>query len=483
MSATVRRRVPACVVAAFLAVACDPTGSSPLRTLVVTPNPITLQTSDTLHVTVVPLDGNGNLVLGVPVVFESADTSVAVVSNLGTVTARRKGTTTIVVSSGEDVATLVPSIVTAPIIGMFVSPSDTTIRPGTTAQLRAGLIDAGGDTVSGTFQWTSFDTTIARVSSTGLVTSRGPIGTAPIGVSSGYFFALAYVTVPDSSVIAHLPLDGRPVFMDIHGNTALISRVDRRVEVMDLATTRFVGSIAAGLIPCGVVFNNAGTTAYVANQYSDNVGVLNVAGRTQSSVISLSGDPLPVEMPPSDSVLFVTTNVNRLFKIDTRTNTVADSSLPLPATSHHLVAHPNDTLLYVATRDGGTVMEVNWRTMTILRTFPLGGRPQDLVLSPDNSELYVANEHSNAIHTITLATGAVATTPMPAGANTIELGPDGTRLYVGLLFAGRIEVLDRATRAHIKTIVTGGVVREMRRDIPRNRVIVTNEAGWIDIVR
>jgi hypothetical protein len=45
-------------------------------------------------------------------------------------------------------------------------------------------------------------------------------------------------------------------------------------------------------------------------------------------------------------------------------------------------------------------------------------------------------------------------------------------------------VLNRATRAHVKTIFTGGTsVREMATDAPRNRVLVTNEGGWVDIVR
>jgi hypothetical protein len=43
--------------------------------------------------------------------------------------------------------------------------------------------------------------------------------------------------------------------------------------------------------------------------------------------------------------------------------------------------------------------------------------------------------------------------------------------------------LDRATRTHARTITTGGVVREMVTDPARNRVVVTNESGWVDIVR
>ena len=64
-----------------------------------------------------------------------------------------------------------------------------------------------------------------------------------------------------------------------------------------------------------------------------------------------------------------------------------------------------------------------------------------------------------------------------------ELSADGSRIYVGELFNGTINVLDRATRAHLRTITTGGVVRELVLDAPRDRIIVANEDGWVDIVR
>ena len=484
MPPTVRPGAAACVVAALLVIACDnASDSSPLRSLEVTPNPLTLETGDTVRLGVTPLDGNGNLVVGVAVVFESADTSVATVSVVGTVTARHKGTTTIIVSSGEDVATLVPLTVTAPIVAVFVGPADTTINQGATAQLRVGLIDSEGDTVPGAIVWSSSDAAVATVNNSGRVTSTGLAGEVFIVAQHDFYSASTHITVPEGAILARLPLDGAPNFIDIHGNTALVGQVSlNRVVVLNLVSTAFIDTITTGLVPCGIVFNNAGTVAYVANQFSDNVGIINVTGGTQSSAVSVTGDPLPVALPPTDTVLFVTTNVNRLFKIDLATNTVADSSLPLPATSHHLLAHPNDTLLYVATRDGGTVMEVNWRTMTIVRTFPVGGQPLDIIIAPDRSELYVANGQG-MVHTINLATGAIATTLIPAGASTIELSPDGSQLYVGMLFSGRIRVLNRTTRAYVKTIVTGGVIREMRRDIPRNRVVVTNENGWVDFVR
>jgi YVTN family beta-propeller protein len=317
----------------------------------------------------------------------------------------------------------------------------------------------------------------------GLARSVGPTGATTITASGGGFSGSVPIAVLDSDVVARLYISGSPQFLGVSGNTAYVARpFDNKVEVFNLVTGAFTDSIAVGSLPCGVVFNRAGTKAYVANQFSDNISIIDVTRRIQTSTIAVHGDPLPVAMPAGDTVLFVTTNANKLFKINTRNNTVVDS-LPLPATSHHMFVHPNDTLLYVATRDGGTVLEVNWRTMAIVRTFALGVQTLGMEMAPDRSELYVTSGSTNFLYTVTLSTGAIVSTPVGAGASTIALSADGTQLYVGLLFAGQVDVLNRVTRARVKTIPTGGVVRDMATDAPRNRVIVTNEGGWVDIVR
>jgi len=278
-------------------------------------------------------------------------------------------------------------------------------------------------------------------------------------------------------------MPGSPQFLGLFGNTAYIARpFNNKVAVFDLTTDAVVDSVDVGNLPCGVVVNHAGTRAYVANQYSDDISIINTGTGTVIGTIPLNGDPLPVAISLGDSVLFVTTNADKLFKIRLASKTVVDS-IPLPATSHHMFVHPNNRLLYVATRDAGTVLEVNWHTMTVLRTFHINQQTLGMEMSPDHSELYVTSASTDSLYTVTLSNGAIASAPVGAGASTIALSADGTQLYVGLLFAGQVEVLNRATRAHVKTITTGGVVRDMATDIPRNRIVVTNEGGWVDIVR
>jgi len=279
-------------------------------------------------------------------------------------------------------------------------------------------------------------------------------------------------------------LPGGPLGVAVWGNIAYVSRDGAAtLQRLNLVNSQFTDSVFVGNVPCYLVFNAAGTKAYVANQYSQSVSVIDVATNTQSRTIPVTGDPLPVAITADGNTLFVTTNVNRLYKIALANDSIVDS-LSLPATSHHLLMHPNGTLLYVATRDGGSVLEVNWQTMTVARTFTLGGTTQGMAISLDQQELYVADETMNRLRIVNLATGTAAPpVPLAGGGEGLALSADGTRLYVGLVFAGKVQVLDRASRTTLDTITTGGVPREIAVDAARSRVLVANEAGWVDIIR
>jgi YVTN family beta-propeller protein len=278
-------------------------------------------------------------------------------------------------------------------------------------------------------------------------------------------------------------VDGGPIGVAARGNIALVAQLQLgSIARLDLTTDAVVTSIGVGAFPVIIAFNPSGTTAYVSNLGSQNVSIVDLASNTQTGTIPVTGDPFALAINPGGTNLFVTTNVNRVFNIDLATNSVV-GFLDLPATSHHILASPNDTLLYVATRDGGSVLEVNWRTMSLVRTFALGGVPQGLAIAPDRSELYVANEGTGVLHFVTLSSGSFTSTPLAGAGEGLTLSADGTTLWVGLVFNGQVQAVDRVSRAVVQTITSGGTPRELATDAVRGRILVANEAGWVDIIQ
>ena len=467
--------------------------SRPIPTFVLAlPRALRLLPSDTSIVQQAGFFLRGSVVDGVndpipnqTITYQSLSAGILTVSPTGFVYAGGAAGVATVIARNGLLADTSSITVVAVANSITITPPQAFLRQGDSLQLSAGVLDRHGDAMpAASVTWSSTDTTVVRVSGTGRALSVGPMGSASIGAYSGSAATFVQVTVHDSAISARLPVGGGALGIVASGDIAYVALGGSdRVARLDLVTSTVTNSVTVGSWPTYLTFDAAGTTAYVANQFSRSVGVINVATSTQTRMISVTGDPVPVAISADGTTLFVTTNANRLYKIALANDSVVDS-IALPETSHHLLMHPNDTLLYVATRAAGTVLEVNWRTMTAARTFTLGGTTQGMAISLDQQELYVADEGLNALRVVNLASGTTDTSvALAGGGEGLALSTDGTKLYVGLVFAGKVQVINRVARTVLKTISTGGTPREIAVDAARSRVLVANENGWVDIIR
>jgi len=305
---------------------------------------------------------------------------------------------------------------------------------------------------------------------------RGPalpsLGPAPPG--SGH---------PQGSLAATLRLRDAPTDIAVSaGGAVLATRAyAASVERLDLPSLKSVASVPVGCNPVRLVFDRSGRRAYVSNQMSDSISVIDVATNRRVDDIAVRGWPAPVVISPDERTLFVTTNADRLYAIQLATKRVV-AAIPLPATSHHLTMHPSGKLLYVATRAAGTVMEIDATTFQILRTFPVGGQTQALAVSADGTELYVADE-AGGLDVLDLRRGTqAAAVRLDGRAYGLALSRDNRQLYVGLVTSERVQVVDRESLRVVRTIPTGGVPREITFSPSGKTALIANEAGWIDVV-
>src|SRR3989449_11259672 len=106
----------------------------------------------------------------------------------------------------------------------------------------------------------------------------------------------ALTTHPGGVVSATQPLGQRPFGTAVsrHG-VVYVTRLDAEsLGRAKLPHTTFSDGVTVGSVPTDVAFTHDGKTAYVANQFSDNVGVVDVGRDTQVDVIPVIGDPFDV---------------------------------------------------------------------------------------------------------------------------------------------------------------------------------------------
>lgn len=144
----------------------------PVWTVTVTPAAFSKLPGQTQQLTVVTRDSNGNVLTGRTITYSTSNSSIALVSTTGLVTALAQGTVTITVTSEGKTASSVGTVGAIAVASVTVSPGTFSTPIGSTVQLTAVARDQANIILTGRlFTWGSSNPVRATVSQTGLVTA------------------------------------------------------------------------------------------------------------------------------------------------------------------------------------------------------------------------------------------------------------------------------------------------------------------------
>ena len=166
----------------------------PVRRIQLQADSVWIFPGQSVHIVAQALDSVGGVLPGRAVAWSVSDTAVARVSPTGIVTALTAGRTTLIATS-EGAEGRIPVIVRTPPRRIVVSPDSTVLRLGSSQLFSATALDDSNRPMSGiAFAWTSSDTLVARVFTTGVVNARN-LGQASVTASLGSVVGTALVRV------------------------------------------------------------------------------------------------------------------------------------------------------------------------------------------------------------------------------------------------------------------------------------------------
>ena len=161
--------------------------------------------------------------------------------------------------------------------------------------------------------------------------------------------------------------------------------------------------------------------------------------------------------------------------IDTPTNTVAPTAIPVGVVPLAAAVRGDQSLVYVSNGGDNTVSVINAATNTVVATIPVGTLPTLIALTPDNTRAYVANQGSNDVTVINTATNTVVTTiPVGTQATGVAVTPDGTRVYATNTASNTVSVINTASNTVVATIPVGINPQGVTVTPDGTRVYVTN---------
>ena len=240
------------------------------------------------------------------------------------------------------------------------------------------------------------------------------------------------------------------------------------VSVLDTATNTVIASTPVGNTPYGVAVNAQGGRVYVTNQGSNSISVLDTMGAVIGT-IPLTHMPGGLAVNSAGTRLFVT-------EMDAAGLSVYNLSTGTWLPSISLGANNPDGVavgpavggvykVYVTCEGSDTVevISANDNTSSYAKTaeVAVGNGPKGVVVTPNGASVYVVNTGADSVTVINAATNAVTTTiALPAG--SIAFGAaastDSSKVYVTKSGFSAVAVINTATNTLLPDITLGTAV-------------------------
>lgn len=105
-----------------------------------------------------------------------------------------------------------------------------------------------------------------------------------------------------------------------------------------------------------------------------------------------------------------------------------------------------------------SLIRIEGKTLTPLKTIPIGKGARELCLSPDGNRAYVANDSDSTVTVVDLVAQEVVTTislPAIKRPDGCAVSPNGQKLFVAGMESGNVAILSAVTNRLQKTIAVG----------------------------
>jgi YVTN family beta-propeller protein len=175
------------------------------------------------------------------------------------------------------------------------------------------------------------------------------------------------------------------------GARGYATQASGQLMVIDLATSKSVGSIAIPVAANGLAMGPGDTLVYVSS-VAGNIAVVNVRQNTVSRTITAPGSLQDVTISADGSTLYAADeSVPRLSVVSLATGTVT-SPIAVPFVAFGLKLAPDGRTLYVTHPAAGRVTALDIQTGLVIRSYAVGGIPRRISFDRATGRAVVTNE-------------------------------------------------------------------------------------------
>jgi YVTN family beta-propeller protein len=281
-------------------------------------------------------------------------------------------------------------------------------------------------------------------------------------------------------------IDSHITFNPNDGNIYIISGTD--ITIIN-STNQIEKILHLDKAPLGITFSNQNNSMYLLYSHPNRVVEMNpltmdvVESQFLPTMpfefgISHSGAPggiVPkgpsypsaIEFDKEGQHIFVVYNLNLeeegLYAFTNNASKIV-SFLPFNKNIyyHDIVLNPENGNMYVTNHGSGTVSIIDGSTNKILKTISVGELPSRIAFNPENGNMYVTNQGSGTVSIINSSTNRVVENisignqykSLPTG---IAFNPENGNMYVTNQGSGTVSIINSSTNRVVENISVGGV--------------------------
>ena len=221
---------------------------------------------------------------------------------------------------------------------------------------------------------------------------------------------------------------------------------DQSVQLLDVITGKITDSVKMMKSWYGLVFGGDSKTLYASGGNDNRIIVFNInKGKLVRKDSIALGKPWPVKISPAGmdidpitNMLYVVTKENNmLYTIALSTKTI--DSFPLPSQAYTCRLSKNREQLFISLWGADKLMVWNTQTKQATATLPIGDNPNELLLTKNGMQLFVACANDNTVAVVetsslqvleVLTTSLYPNAPNGSTPNGLALSDDGNTLYI-----------------------------------------------------
>lgn len=391
-----------------------------------------------------PRSATGSALGGRAIAWSSSNAAVATVSSAGVVTALAPGTTSIAATSEGQTGSATLTVIPVPVASVTVVLAQETVVAGTGTSATATVRSASGEALSGrAIAWTSSNTNVANVSSTGVITTVAP-GTVIITATSEGRSGTATLTVSPRPVASVMVALGQA---SVTAGTPTSAIATLRAANGDVLTGRAISwtssnASVANVTDAGVITTlTPGTTTITANSEG------------QSGSATLTVTPRPV------------------------------AAVTVTLTQASVIAGTPTSATAIVLADNGEVLTgraVNWSSSSPA-VATVNGTGLITTSAPGSTTITATSEGRSGSALLTVTAPPVASVAVTLGAQTLRVGQTTSAQAVprdasGNALAGR-SVVWSSSNASVALVSQTGVVSAVAPGNAELRATVEGRVG------